>query len=159
MNGTTTEDARSPLPARDPVVSARRIDAAAGDAAAGRVRLLLVDADEVAAHQLQRQLHEFGAGFEVAVAGRLSTALAHLATAPTDAVVADLSLPDAGGLETLGRLRAGASDLPILVLAGRDEEALALIGEAREMAELKGSPVMVDRLDELAAQAAPTRPV
>ena len=126
MNGTTTEDARSPLPVRDPVVSARRIGAAAGDAAAGRVRLLLVAADEGGAHQLQRQLHDFGAGFEVAVAGRLSTALAHLATAPTDAVVADLSLPDAGGLETLGRLRAGASDLPILVLAGRDEEELAL---------------------------------
>jgi len=47
----------------------------------------------------------------------------------------------------------------ILVLAGRDEEARALIDEARAMAELKGSPVMVDRLDELAAEAAPTRPV
>jgi len=47
----------------------------------------------------------------------------------------------------------------LLSKLGRDEEALALIGEAREMAELKGSPVMVDRLDELAAQAAPTRPV
>ena len=95
MSGTTTEDARSPLPGRDPVVSARRIGEAAADTAATRVRLLLVDPDEVAGRQLQRQLHEFGAGFEVAVAGRLSTALAHLATAPTDAVLADLGLPDA----------------------------------------------------------------
>jgi len=126
VSGTTTEDARSPLPARDPVVSARRIGEAAGETAAGgRLRLLLVDADEVAGRQLQRQLHEFGGGFEVAVAGRLSTALAHLATAPTDAVLADLSLPDSNGLETLARLRAGASDLPILVLAGREDEELA----------------------------------
>jgi signal transduction histidine kinase len=126
VSGTTTEDTRSPLPARDPVVSARRIGEAAGDAAAGRVRLLVIDSDEVAARQLQRQLHEFGAGFEVAVAGRLSTALAHLATTPTDAVLVDLALPDGRGLETLGRLRAGASDLPILVLAGPDDEELAL---------------------------------
>jgi signal transduction histidine kinase len=126
VSGTTTEDARSPLSARDPVVSARRIGDVAGDAAAGRTRLLLVDSDEVAARQLQRQLHEFGAGFEVAVAGRLSTALAHLATAPTDAVLIDLALPDGSGLETLTRLRAGASDLPILVLAGRDDEEVAL---------------------------------
>ncbi|HEX5556853.1 MAG TPA: response regulator [Gaiellales bacterium] len=125
MSGTTTEDARSPLPARDPAVSARRIGAAAADAAPGRVRLL-VDSDEVAARQLQRGLHDFGAGFEIAVAGRLSTALAHLATAPTDAVLVDLALPDSSGLDTLGRLRAGASDLPILVLAGRDDEGLAL---------------------------------
>jgi signal transduction histidine kinase len=126
VSGTTTEDARSPLPARDPAVSARRIGAAAADAAPGRVRLLLVDSDEVAARQLQRGLHDFGAGFEIAVAGRLSTALAHLATAPTDAVLVDLALPDSSGLDTLGRLRAGASDLPILVLAGRDDEGLAL---------------------------------
>src|SRR6185312_6202972 len=94
VGGTTTEDARSPLPGRDPVVSVRRIGEAAADAPAGRVRLLVVHRDEVAGRQLQRQLHEFGGGFEVAVAGRLSTALAHLATSPTDAVLADLSLPD-----------------------------------------------------------------
>jgi len=127
VGGTTTEDAKSPLPGRDPVVSARRIGEAVADAVPGRVRLLLVDPDEVAGRQLQRQLHEFGAGFEVAVAGRLSTALAHLATSPTDSVLADLSLPDSNGLETLARLRAGASsELPILVLAGREDEELAL---------------------------------
>src|SRR6185437_3242390 len=62
VGGTTTEDAKSPLPGRDPVVSARRIGEAVADAAPGRVRLLLVDPDEVAGRQLQRQLHEFGAG-------------------------------------------------------------------------------------------------
>lgn len=126
VSGTTTDDARSPLQGREPIVSARRIGEAAADTSPGRVRLLLVDRDEVAGRQLQRQLHEFGGGFEVAVAGRLSTALAHLATSPTDAVLADLSLPDSNGLETLARLRAGASELPILLLAGRDDEELAL---------------------------------
>ncbi|HEX3332207.1 MAG TPA: response regulator [Gaiellales bacterium] len=126
MGGTTTEDAKSPLPGRDPVVSVRRIGEAVTDAAPGRVRLLLIDADQVAGRQLQRHLHEFGGGFEVAVAGRLSTALAHLATSPTDAVLADLSLPDSNGLDTLARLRAGASELPILVLAGSEDEELAL---------------------------------
>ena len=44
-------------------------------------------------------------------------------------------------------------DFPGCITAG------TTVDEARRMAELKGSPVMVDRLDELAAEAAPTRPV
>ena len=55
---------------------------------------------------------------------------------------------------------AATTDLArILLLAGRDEEARALIEDARGMAERKGSRVMVDRLDELAAEAAQARPV
>jgi hypothetical protein len=65
--------------------------------------------------------------------------------APTDGVVAKV---------------AASTDLVhVLLLAGRGEEARALIADAHVMAERKGSRVMVDRLDELAAEAAQTRPV
>ena len=109
-------------------MSVRRLTATADGAAAeaGPIRLLLIEADEVAARQLRRKLRECGAAFEVATVGRLDTALAHLATTATDAVLVDLALPESGGLDTLSALRARRADLPILVLAGSDDEELAL---------------------------------
>jgi len=65
--------------------------------------------------------------------------------APTDGVVAKV---------------AASTDLAqVLLVAGRHDEAGTLIAETRTMAERKGSRVMVDRLDELAAEAASSRPV
>jgi signal transduction histidine kinase len=129
LTGFTTEDARPSLPVPDPVVDSRRL---AGSAAADaeleheRIRLLLVEADQVAARMLQHQLREDDPAFEVATVDRLDAALDHLGAAATDAVVVDLSLPDSRGLETLAALRAGALALPIVVLAGGDDEELAL---------------------------------
>lgn len=45
-----------------------------------------------------------------------------------DAVLLDLSLPDAHGLETLTRLHAAAPRLPIVVMSGCDDEVLAVEG-------------------------------
>jgi hypothetical protein len=42
----------------------------------------------------------------------------------------------------------------VLLLAGREDEARSLIDDARAMAERKGSRVLIDRVDELAAAAA-----
>ena len=42
-----------------------------------------------------------------------------------DAVLLDLSLPDSQGLETIGRLAAAAPNLPIVVLTGVADEAVA----------------------------------
>ncbi len=127
MSRTTTDDAAA-HEVHEPVVSVRRLTATAaalpGDG--GPIRLLLIEPDEVASRQLRRQLRGSGSAFEVATVERLETALAHLATTPTDAVLVDLALPESGGLDTLARLRAGAADLPILVLAGSDDEGLAL---------------------------------
>ena len=91
-----------------------------------RIRLLLVEADQAAARTLQHELREDDPAFEVATVDRLDAALDHLGAAATDAVVVDLSLPDSRGLETLSALRAGALALPIVVLAGGDDEELAL---------------------------------
>ncbi len=128
MTGFTTEDARFPLPVPDPVVDARRLSASAAGAEleGERIRLLLVEADQVAARMLQRELREGDPAFEVATVDRLEAALGHLGEEPTDAVLVDLSLPDSRGLETLSALRSGALALPIVVLAGGDDEELAL---------------------------------
>jgi signal transduction histidine kinase len=124
LTGITTEDARPPLPVPDPVVDTHRLAASTGEPE--RIRLLLVEADQVAARMLQHQLREGDPAFEVATVDRLDAALDHLGAATTDAVVVDLSLPDSRGLETLSALRAGALALPIVVLAGGDDEELAL---------------------------------
>jgi signal transduction histidine kinase len=129
LTGITTEDAKAPLPVPDPVVDTRRLAASAVEAVElerESIRLLLVEADQMAARMLQRQLREGDPAFEVATVDRLDAALDHLGEAATDAVVVDLSLPDSHGLETLSALRAGAVAVPIVVLAGGDDEELAL---------------------------------
>jgi signal transduction histidine kinase len=114
LTGTSTEDAGPRLPVPG------------GEVDGERIRLLLVEADQVAARMLQRELREGDPAFEVVIADRLDAALTHLREASTDAVLVDLSLPDSSGLETLSALREGALALPIVVLAGGDDEELAL---------------------------------
>ncbi|TAN73376.1 MAG: GGDEF domain-containing response regulator, partial [Magnetospirillum sp.] len=63
--------------------------------------------------------------FKVAKAARLSEGLEVLQSQPIDVVLLDLSLPDSFGMETLARLRA-ASSVPVVVLTGTADEALAL---------------------------------
>src|SRR5207248_4228716 len=62
----------------------------------------------------------------VLLAERVSDACAVLAASPVDVVLLDLSLPDARGLDTVARVRAAAPHLPIVVLTGLDDEALAV---------------------------------
>ena len=57
---------------------------------------------------------------------RLDEALRLLGAMTFKAAIVDVSLPDTHGLEAVTRLRAAAPSLPIVVLAGMDEESLAL---------------------------------
>ncbi len=56
----------------------------------------------------------------------LATGLTVLQAKPIDVVLLDLSLPDSFGLETLARLRAASPSVPVVVLTGTADEALAL---------------------------------
>lgn len=58
--------------------------------------------------------------------GTLTEAVARIATLSPDAVLLDLRLPDAVGVECVTTIRAHGGDLPIVVLTGLDDEALAL---------------------------------
>ena len=57
---------------------------------------------------------------------RLEEAEARLDAISFDVVLLDLSLPDSHGLDTLRRLRRHEGDMPIVVLTGLNDEALAL---------------------------------
>jgi signal transduction histidine kinase len=56
---------------------------------------------------------------------RMSEAETHLAKGGVDIVLLDLGLPDGHGLDTVRRAQAAAPDVPIIVLTGLDDEALA----------------------------------
>ena len=64
--------------------------------------------------------------FHLVHVDRLSAALSTLAQATFDALLLDLSLPDAQGVDTLRRVRQAAPALPIVVLTGLDDDKVAL---------------------------------
>jgi diguanylate cyclase (GGDEF)-like protein len=66
------------------------------------------------------------APFVVRVADRLAAGLEHLATSETALVILDLSLPDSFGFETFAKVYAHSPAVPIIVLTGNDDDALAL---------------------------------
>ncbi len=67
------------------------------------------------------------APFEIDVADRLRSALSRLESKPAvDVVLLDLGLPDSSGIETLLELKRAAPSVPVVVLTGRDDEALAV---------------------------------
>src|SRR5256885_16444986 len=66
------------------------------------------------------------APFSVHFADRLAKGLEHLSAGETTLVILDLSLPDSYGLETFTKVYAHAPAVPIIVLTGHDDDALAL---------------------------------
>src|ERR1700674_4965108 len=63
--------------------------------------------------------------FELTHVLRLSEAVIHLAKGGVDVVLLDMGLPDAQGLDTVRRAHAAAPGIPLIVLTGLDDEALA----------------------------------
>jgi signal transduction histidine kinase len=88
------------------------------------MRVLLVEDNEDDALLIRETLSE--TTIEIECAERLSKALEQLAKARFDAVLLDLSLPDAHGLETLGRMRRDGPSVPIVVLSGLNSEEIAV---------------------------------
>jgi DNA-binding NarL/FixJ family response regulator len=111
------------------VVSRARSSAAQakGDAVAiAKTRVLIVD-DHAVVRAGFRQLLEATDDLEAAgEAGTAAAALSEAATGRFDVVLLDISLPDAGVLETVSALRRKHPDLPILVVSMHAEEQYAV---------------------------------
>jgi signal transduction histidine kinase len=88
--------------------------------------VLLVEDNPGDAELMRELLSELAEPPEVLHAARLSDALALLEPARVDVILLDLSLPDARGLDTVERMHRAAPHLPIVVLTGLDDEALAV---------------------------------
>jgi PAS domain S-box-containing protein len=63
---------------------------------------------------------------EVQSVERLGSALERVAAGRVDVVLLDLSLPDAQGLDMIARFRAVQPSLPIVIMTGRDDDAVAV---------------------------------
>jgi signal transduction histidine kinase len=90
------------------------------------LRVLLVEDNAGDARLLREMFSKEGAGsFELTHLLRLGEAVAHLAKGGVDVMLLDLGLPDGHGLETVRRAHAVAPGVPVIVLTGLDDEALA----------------------------------
>lgn len=96
-------------------------------------RVLLVEDSATDAQMVRHALSETRGAmavrrglFALTRVDHLTPALRLLARRDFAVVLLDLGLPDSTGLETLAAVRAAASDVPVVVLAGLDDDGLAL---------------------------------
>lgn len=112
-----------------PVAEVEQPNVAASDAEAlpPRIMALLIEDNPGDARLIELMLTGAAAGlFEVEKVDRLEKGLGRLAAAGIDVVLADLSLPDSHGLDTFTRLHAQAPQVPIIVLSGLNDTAVAV---------------------------------
>ncbi|CAK0746181.1 Response regulator [Azospirillaceae bacterium] len=64
--------------------------------------------------------------YEITVVASLKEAIDYLDSGDVDVILLDLSLPDSSGIDTITRLYAASSGIPIVVLTGLDDDDLAM---------------------------------
>ena len=90
-------------------------------------QVLLIEDNPGDARLLQEMLAEVPpAPFRLTCADRLSRAMEVLSSQKIELLLLDLSLPDSHGLETFAKVYAHSPKVPIIVLTGNDDTALAL---------------------------------
>ena len=90
------------------------------------LKILLIENDPAAANDIRTALTvAAGSSFDVEWVRQLSDGLERLSEKGIAAVLLELSLPDSQGLQTFDKLFTAAPDIPILILGGTANEALA----------------------------------
>jgi diguanylate cyclase (GGDEF)-like protein len=93
----------------------------------GRYKVLLIEDNPGDARLLKEMLaEEPAAPFDLTCTDRLSGAMEVLSSQKMELLLLDLSLPDSHGLETFAKVYAHSPKVPIIVLTGNDDSALAL---------------------------------
>ena len=91
------------------------------------LKLLIVEDDLRSAYTLRELLEESREPrFEVEHVTSAAAAVETLRTSSIDIVILDLGLPDASDLEALVRLEATVHEVPVVILSGRGDDALAI---------------------------------
>jgi hypothetical protein len=88
-------------------------------------RVLLIEDNPGDADLIRLRLVESSTPVDVSCAQRLSDGLDSLAQLRPSVVLLDLNLPDSQGAETFRKVLAKAPDVPVVILSGQDDEALA----------------------------------
>jgi signal transduction histidine kinase len=115
------------------------------------MRVLIVEDNPPDAALVRTLLKDANADTEVRIAERVTDAVTMLALETFDAVILDMTLPDARGLDALRRIRKQAPRLPIVILSGQDDEQLALaaVKDGAQDYLIKGQVVEVSLLRSL----------
>jgi len=88
--------------------------------------VLLIEDNPGDADLVRLRLIEGRSGVKVSCVNRLSDGLASLSRETPTLVLLDLNLPDSRGAETFRRVIEHAPNVPVVVLSGQDDEALAM---------------------------------
>jgi diguanylate cyclase (GGDEF)-like protein len=92
-----------------------------------RKRILIVEDNPADARLMVELLTNNGSGeIEFHLVDRISAALKRLKEQKFDIILLDLSLPDSSGLDTVERMCAASIQVPVIVLTGLEDDALAL---------------------------------
>lgn len=92
-----------------------------------QIRVLLIEDNEDDVVLVRETLREADPQeFQLESATRLADGLARLKNESFDVVILDLSLPDSHGIETFTEVRSRTSELPIVVLSGNANDAVAM---------------------------------
>src|SRR5215468_38924 len=88
--------------------------------------VLLIEDNPGDADLVRLRLVEGGAPVRVDCVSRLSDGLTSLTKETPALVLLDLNLPDSHGSETFRKVLDAAPNVPVVVLSGQDDEALAM---------------------------------
>ncbi len=92
-----------------------------------RIKVLLIEDNPGDARLIQEMLaEEKKILFDLEWRDRLSSGLERLAEGGIDIILLDLMLPDSRGFDTFTRTQAQAPEIPVVVLTGISDEALAI---------------------------------
>ena len=90
------------------------------------IKVLLVEDNEGDIRLIKELLsHDCPGKFVIETVNRLQEAIEIIKQEKFDVVLADLSLPDSDGMETVSHIQGSNSNLPIVVLSGQESESLA----------------------------------
>jgi phosphoserine phosphatase RsbU/P len=89
-------------------------------------RVLLIEDNPGDADLVRLRLVESKPTVDVSCVNRLADGLASLREKPPSVVLLDLNLPDSQGAETFRKVLEKAPDVPVVILSGHDDEALAI---------------------------------
>jgi two-component system, OmpR family, response regulator RegX3 len=135
--------ATAPDRARGMVVQDRTAPTVKDDGDPGGMRVLIIEDDDRIALPLMEGLARYG--FDVDRVSTGAEALAAVAGSPPDMILLDLGLPDIDGIDLCRRLRRD-SDVPIIMITARGEEADRVVGLELGADDYLGKPFSLREL-------------
>src|SRR5271170_4333160 len=92
----------------------------------GHTDVLLIEDNPGDADLVRLRLVESDSGVNISCVDRLADGLASMAKQPPSVILLDLNLPDSHGADTFRKVLEKAPGVPVVILSGQDDEALAL---------------------------------